>query len=358
MGTAPGDMACVPRGRDSPGHGRTWGRVLPTAAGLASVTWITSGCAADAPSMFKPAGPGAARVEGLAWLLFGLSAAVFCFVTALLILSVVRRRRARGPVDERGHEAAEWGDRFILVAGVLVPAVILTGTFVVGLREMRALAKPLNHTRMTISVIGHLWWWEARYPNGAVTANEIHIPVGVPVRVELTTADVIHTFWVPQLQTKTDQIPGHTNEMWIQADAAGRYRGQCSQFCGLQHAHMIFYVVADPPAEFESWVSGQASPAKAPDSPAAARGLQVFTSTTCAGCHTIRGTPAQATVGPDLTHLASRATIASGTISDTTADLEAWITDPQSIKPGAIMPPTQLSPSDLQALVAYLQSLS
>jgi cytochrome c oxidase subunit 2 len=306
--------------------------------------------------MLHTAGPGATRVEHFWWLLFGISAAVFFFVTALVILAVVRRRRPS--VGDPGREVEPgWGQRFILVSGVAVPVVILLATFAFTLREMTALAKPLSRARLTISVAGHLWWWEARYPNGVVTANELHIPTGEPVRIELTTADVIHTFWVPELQTKMDQIPGHTNEMWIQADTPGRYRGQCSQFCGLQHAHMIFYVVADSPVDFQAWEARQAEPAAAPVSPAAASGLGVFTSNTCAGCHAIRGTPAVATVGPDLTHLADRATIAAGTLDNTPEQLARWITDPQGVKPGAIMPPTQLTSSDLTDLVAYLQSL-
>ena len=307
--------------------------------------------------MLRTAGPGASRVEHFWWLLFGISAAVFLFVTAMIALAVARRRRPSQ--GDPGREAeAQWGHRFILVSGVVVPAVILSATFGLTLREMSALARPLNRTGLTVGVVGHLWWWEARYPNGAVTANELHIPVGELVRLELTTADVIHSFWVPQLQTKMDQIPGHTNEMWLQADAPGRYRGQCSQFCGLQHAHMIFYVVADTPGDFLAWEARQAEPAAAPRTPAAASGLGVFTSSTCAGCHAIRGTSALATVGPDLTHLADRATLAAGTIDNTQSELARWITDPQGVKPGAIMPPTQLSPSDLADLVAYLQSLT
>jgi len=324
-------------------------------AGALIVAAATTACAGPA-SMLHTAGPGANRVEHFWWLLFGISAAVFFFVAAMLALAVIRRRRPSQ--GDPGREAEpQWGQRFILVSGVVVPAIILSATFGVTLHEMSALAKPLDRTRLTVGVIGHLWWWEARYPNGAVTANELHIPVGEPVRLELTTADVIHSFWVPQLQTKMDQIPGHTNEMWLQADAPGRYRGQCSQFCGLQHAHMIFYVVADPPADFQAWEAREAEPAAAPSNPAAASGLGVFTSNTCAGCHTIRGTTAVATVGPDLTHLADRATLAAGTIDNTPSELARWITDPQAVKPGAIMPPTELSPSGLANLVAYLQSL-
>jgi cytochrome c oxidase subunit 2 len=353
MGTAGSEMMRRPANGE-----RAWMRArrrAAMAAGALMVAAATGACAGPA-SMLRTAGPGAHRVERFWWLLFGISAAVFVFVTVLVVVAIVRRRRPSQGDPGREAEPA-WGHRFILISGVIVSAVILSATFVLTLREMTALAKPLQRTRLTVKVIGHLWWWEARYPNGAVTANELHIPVGVPVRLELTTADVIHTFWVPQLQTKMDQIPGHTNELWLQADAPGRYRGQCSQFCGLQHAHMIFFVVADPSSDFQAWEARQAQPAAAPGAPAATNGLGVFTSNTCAGCHAIRGTTAVATVGPDLTHLAARATLAAGTIENTPAELARWITDPQGVKPGAIMPPTQLSPSDLADLVAYLESL-
>ncbi|HYR63399.1 MAG TPA: cytochrome c oxidase subunit II [Actinomycetota bacterium] len=344
----------------APVRAQRWTAALVIGMALACLATACGDPASTPASMLNTAGPGANRVEHLWWLLFGISTAVFLFVAALIAAAIVRRRRpsAGDPSTDPGaEEVPRWGERFILVGGVVVPVLILSATFVLTLHEMSALAKPMRTTRLSVRVVGHLWWWEARYPNGAVTANEIHIPVGEPVRVELTTADVIHSFWVPELQTKIDQIPGHTNELWLQADKQGRYRGQCSQFCGLQHAHMIFFVVADPPALFQAWESGQAAPAAAPMSPAAAGGLAVFTSNTCAGCHAIRGTSAAATVGPDLTHVAGRATIASGTIDNTPANLAHWITDPQEVKPGAIMPPTQLSPTDLQDLVAYLQSL-
>ena len=288
-------------------------------------------------------------------MLFGVSAAVVVFVLALMAVSIVRRhRRAEGDPD---RDEPRWGDRFIVVGGVVVSGAVLLAVFILSLHEMAALATPPTSPAADIQVIGHLWWWEARYPNGAVTANEIHIPVGRAVEVDLTTADVIHSFWVPQLQVKLDQIPGRTNRIWLQADSAGRYRGQCSQFCGLQHAHMVFWVVAEEPAAYQQWVDAQAQPAAAPIEAAATRGKSVFDTTTCVGCHAIRGTTAQGGVGPDLTHLMGRQTIAAGTVPNTPDQLAAWITDPQGIKPGVIMPPTALSPGDLADLVAYLQSL-
>ncbi|MGH2718789.1 MAG: cytochrome c oxidase subunit II [Actinomycetota bacterium] len=320
---------------------------------------LTAGCASEAssPSILRASGLGALDVERLWWILFGISAGVFAIVMGFVVVALARRNRPPSDVPGREEEVA-WGGRFILLAGVVIPAVILTGTFALTLHEMSLLNRSGEHPAFTIQVIGHDWWWEARYPNGAVTANEIHIPTGETVRVDLTTADVIHSFWVPQLQTKTDMIPGRSNHTWLETSSAGRYRGQCAQFCGLQHAHMIFYVVAQAPSAFQSWLADQAAPAAPPTTPQIALGEQTFLTSTCAGCHTIRGTTAAGVVGPDLTHVASRQTLASGTIANTPANLAEWITDPQHIKPGAEMPPTGLTPAQAQALVAYLDSLS
>lgn len=269
-----------------------------------------------------------------------------------MAVAILRRNRRGSP---RG--VVRWSDPFIVIAGVVVPVVILAGIYIVTLHEMAALSRPKDRAGLTIDVIGHMWWWEARYPNGAVTANEIHIPVGEPVRLALTSADVIHSFWVPQLQVKADQIPGRVNFLWLQADEPGRYRGQCAEFCGLQHAQMIFYVIADPPEAFSAWLAHEATPAARPASASAARGMDVFTSGSCAGCHTIRGTTATGEVAPDLTHLAIRETIGAGVLLNTRQDLARWVTNAQTAKPGAVMPPTELSPEDLQAVLDYLQSL-
>lgn len=317
---------------------------------------LTTSCDSGAPSMLTPHGLGALDIERFWWLLFGLSVFVFVAVMGLVVLAIVRRHRPERPDEETEGDPA-WGGRFILMLGVVIPAVILSGTFIATLHEMSLIAAPRRHAGMTIHVIGHMWWWEVRYPNGVVGANEIHIPTGETVKVILTTADVIHSFWVPELQTKTDMIPGKINQTWLETNTPGRYRGQCAQFCGLQHANMAFYVVADPPAVFQAWLANQAAPAPAPQTPLAAAGFGVFTSQTCAGCHTIGGTTAAGVVGPNLTHLASRQTIAAGRMQNNAENLATWISDPQDVKPGAEMPPTQLSPSDLTALVAYLQTL-
>jgi cytochrome c oxidase subunit 2 len=212
-----------------------------------------------------------------------------------------------------------------------------------------------GETKMTIKVIGRQWWWEARYPGGAVTANEIHIPARTPVKVELTTADVIHSFWVPELNKKVDTIPGHPNSLLLYADRPGVFRGQCAEFCGLQHVNMSMRVYADPPARYRAWLASEAKPvgAAAQQQP----GFQTFANNQCAGCHTLRGTSAKGRIGPDLTHLASRKSLGALTIPNTPADLEAWIRDPQHFKPGNKMPALGLSDRQLTELTSFLGGL-
>jgi cytochrome c oxidase subunit 2 len=216
---------------------------------------------------------------------------------------------------------------------------------------------------LRIDVTGHQWWWEVEYPDNAdpqnivTTANEIHVPVGRPVLIKMSSDDVIHSFWAPNLDGKKDLIPGHETRTWFRADTAGVYRGQCAEFCGHQHAKMAFFIVAEPKLEFEHWLEGQKGQASKPTDTLAQAGERVFLSGTCAMCHAIAGTGAGSKVGPDLTHLASRRTIAAGTLPNNTGNLAGWILDPQSIKPGAKMPPNQLDPQSLQALLAYLGTL-
>jgi cytochrome c oxidase subunit 2 len=287
-------------------------------------------------------------VLDLWWPMLATATVVFLFVAGMLLLATARGRRR---TEEQARGAVAWGEPFILIAGVGVSGVILVGFFVFSLGRMQALADAGRHTKLTVSVIGHDWWWEVRYPNGAVSANEIHIPAGEKVQLALTTDDVIHSFWVPSLGPKTDMIPGQRNSLWLQADEPGTYRGQCAEFCGLQHANMIIKVVADTPADFEAWMARQAEPA------GAAPGQQLFEAQTCAGCHTIRGTQAAGTVGPDLTHFGGRATLGAGVRPNTPENLTRWISDPQSLKAGNTMPPTALGPDQLSELVTYLEGL-
>jgi cytochrome c oxidase subunit 2 len=299
-----------------------------------------------------PAGPAARRIAGLWWLMLVISAVVFIVVLLLLGAAIVKGRKSDDlAVDRR---PVRWGEPFVVISGVAIPSLILVGMFLVSLRDMNALSAPEEDPAVTVEVVAHAWWWEVRYPDaGAVTANEIHIPADEPVRVILSTDDVIHSLWVPRLQVKIDAIEGRSNEIWLEADRPGRYRGQCAEFCGLQHANMLFWVIAEPRSAFEQWVSDQSSEAAVTD----ADGLDVFLDNSCVGCHAIRGTEAAAEVGPDLTHLASRATIAAGILPNTRPDLSRFVTDPQGVKPGVAMPPTQLGDDELDALLDYLESL-
>lgn len=279
-----------------------------------------------------------------------ISTVVFLIVVGFLVKAMLRGKR--DGYDTLDRSEPRWGEPFIAIAGVFIPALILAGVYVYSLREMNALSEAGSNPSMEIEVVARNWWWEARYENGAVTANEIHIPVGEAVRLQLRSADVIHSFWVPELQAKTDHVPGHDNYMWLQADEPGRYRGQCAEFCGLQHANMVFYVVADEPAEFEQWVTNEAADAE----PTGSEGEQIFVDASCAGCHSVRGTEATGTLGPDLTHLATRRTIA-GVLDNDAGDLRAFIDDPHPFKPGVSMPPTELSDDEIDAVVEYLLGL-
>jgi len=230
-------------------------------------------------------------------------------------------------------------------------------------RTGRAIAWPIGAREpLTIEVTGHQWWWEFRYrdslpSNWLSTSNELHIPVGRPVRVILLSNDVIHSFWVPELHGKQDAIPGHRNTVWLQADRAGVWKARCAEFCGYQHAKMAFDVVAESPARFNQWYVSQLASAQPPTDTSAKHGEDVFMQRTCIMCHTISGTQAGSRVGPELSHIATRPSIAAGSLPNTRENLARWILDPQLIKPGVHMPPNKLSPGDMNALVNYLETL-
>ena len=254
-----------------------------------------------------------------------------------------------------------------IYVGVGVSSVVLLGSAVVTMLVLAAVASPPEEPAFTVEVTGHQWWWEARYlpqdPNKTPseifnTANEIHVPVGKPVRILLRSADVIHSFWVPALTGKTDTIPGQTNSSWLEADTAGTYLGQCAEYCGTQHAHMALRIIADPPDRFQAWRNDQLAAASNPPAASqAATGEAVFEAG-CGGCHKVRGTLAGGALGPDLTHLMSRQTIAAGTLPNTPANLSAWIADPQHVKPGTQMPSIPLSGPELEAVRSFLQGLT
>jgi cytochrome c oxidase subunit 2 len=243
-----------------------------------------------------------------------------------------------------------------------VTAVLLFVLLGVSMVAGRRLQAEQGDAEVHVSVTGQQWWWAVEYqsatPSNIVrTANELRVPVGRRVLVTLRSTDVIHSFWVPALQGKKDLIPGHETSLRIQADREGVFRGQCAEFCGHQHAHMAFYVVAERPDRFARWLSAQRRPASDPGDALALRGRDVFLSGPCVMCHTVRGTPAGSRLGPDLTHVASRLSLAAGTLPNTTGHLAAWIANAQGIKPGSRMPAVSLAPDDLQALVAYLRTL-
>jgi cytochrome c oxidase subunit 2 len=291
------------------------------------------------------------------WWMLGASVVVFAGAAGLLVLAFARRRKEGLPVFGKRERVAEG---MVIVFGILVPLVVLLALF--GATDIYAIrytqAPAAGSTRMTVDVVGHQWWWEVRYPgSSAVTANEVHIPTGERVQVVATTADVIHSLWVPRLARKIDMIPGRENRILLETPDAGTYLGQCSEFCGLQHAHMRLTVVAQAPASFQAWLANMAKPAPAPSSGRAREGKQLFTSRGCGGCHALRGTAAEGTVGPDLTHLASRATLASVTIPNDERELAAWIENPQAIKPGNHMPDLGLSRSEAQTIAAFLKEL-
>jgi len=326
-------------------------RTALSAGSVVLAFMATAGCA-NAPSTLDPHGPGAHRIATLWWFMFAVSAAVVLVVGALLLVGAVRRGRRGGPGEE-----PRWAHALMFGGGVAFPVIILTALWIWTLRDIAALSQPAGPDAVTIDVIGHQWWWEVRYPReGIVTANDIYVPVGQRVRLRLTTQDVLHSFWVPQLTGKTDLIAGRTNTMTIEADRPGVYRGQCAEFCGLQHAQMIFYVVAEAPPDYQAWVARETATPTSPTDPMALEGEQLFERAPCAACHTIRGTSARGTLGPDLSDFGARLSIGAGTVPNTRGNLGGWIVDSQSLKPGNLMPPIQLDPRELQALIAYLES--
>ena len=293
-------------------------------------------------------------ITTLWWVMFGVACVGLTLIAVLLLLGWVRRNRASLPFG--GSERA--ATRLVVGLGIATPIVLLSALFVWSdVFIIRSTAAPSpRSTAMTIQVIGHQWFWEIRYDGGRIaTANELHIPVRTRVNVVGTTADVIHSLWVPELNRKIDLIPGRTNRVLLDANRPGTYLGQCSEFCGVQHAHMEMRVVAQPRAQFESWLRREGTPLAA--SATSGSGLELFLSSGCANCHTIQGTPAQADVGPDLTHVGSRTTLAAGTIPNDSAHLAAWLRDPQKVKPGTKMPKLPLSQSDISGLVKYLEGL-
>jgi cytochrome c oxidase subunit 2 len=307
----------------------------------------------------------------LLWALLIVSILVVVVVCALLIAGLVRRLRERAhSTDERlrSNDPAKvplarsgQGLQWIYI-GSGISAVVLIGAVIWTFATLNEISAPPVHGGVQIEVIAHQWWWEVHYLSDDpseqfTTANEIHIPTGERVYVQLASADVIHSFWIPQLTGKTDLIPGLSNTTWLEADRPGTYRGQCAEYCGLQHAHMRLTLVADPPSQYLAWRAQQLAPAADPSSALLAQGQRDFL-VHCGLCHTVRGTVAGGRLGPDLTHLMSRSRLAAGTLPNTPGYLSGWIADPQHAKPGNYMPATEISGSELNDIRGYLESLN
>ena len=311
-------------------------------------------------TVLSPAGIQASSIHALWLLMLWVCTAVFITVLTALVVAVVR-----GTGNSSKEESALPSDRSLtrsVGVGVALTVVTLLVLLVASVWTGRTVGSLHASTATTIAITGHQWWWEVQYEDAVpsrrvVTANELHIPMNRPVVLKVTSRDVIHSFWVPNLQGKRDLIPGYTTALWLQASRAGVFRGQCAEFCGMQHAHMALDVVAESDQEFAEWLDAMRRAGPDPPDQTVRKGRDVFMQARCAGCHTVRGTEAAAQIAPDLTHIATRSTLGAGTLPNTPDNLAIWIRDPQRVKPGNQMPPNPLAADDLQALVAYLETL-
>jgi cytochrome c oxidase subunit II len=315
------------------------------------VAVVAAGCGGKSPSMLKTHGSEASRIAGIWWLMFGLGAAVYAVVAFFIVWAIVRGRRGG---DREGRVA---DNMWIVWGGVVVPVVILGVLAVVTVQATAELRRP-EAGALQVEVVGKRWWWQVDYPGTSVTtANEIRLPAGRPVEIGLDSDNVIHSFWVPQLAGKVDMIPGQHNVLRFTPRTPGTYIGECAEFCGIEHARMDFVVIVQTTTDFERWMARRAIAPSAPDGEAASEGEVALVSQACAGCHTVRGTPAQGTVGPDLTDFGERTTIGARTVPNTPENLAKWIVDAQEMKPGALMPPMPLSNRDVANIVTYLEGL-
>jgi cytochrome c oxidase subunit 2 len=330
------------------------GFMLVAAAALA-------GCA-SASSVFRPASINASQISRLTLAVYLIAAGVFIVVEGFLVFAAIRFRRKPSQTLPNQIE----GNRTLELAWTAAPAIVLAVVFVISLKTLGFVTtQPANAAQagssadppLHIRVVGHQWWWEFDYPDlGIITANEFHVPVNTFVNLDIESVDVVHSYWAPELGGKIDAIPGHTNHTWFEATKTGQYHGQCAEFCGLQHANMRFTAFVESADQFQAWVKDQQA-AIPTASGLAAQGEDLFTTGACIGCHTIDGTNAKGTLGPNLTHFASRGTFAGGMVANTPENLSSWLADPQVLKPGNDMPNLKLTPDQINALVAFLESL-
>lgn len=311
-------------------------------------------------NIFAPVSTPAYTIFGLSMFVLAVTGAIFVVVFSLLAYATIMFRKKR---EDNGHEPAQvYGSTQVELAWTVIPVLIVVVLFLASARVIASIQNAVPPPKaIAVTVIGHQYWWEYRYPNlKVVTANELHVPVSdpshpTPTFLTLLSADTDHSFWVPRLAGKTDLIPNHPNHMWIDPRETGLFLGQCSQYCGVQHAQMLLRVYVQTRADFDRWVQQQAQPAA--QTAAASEGRRVFESTACINCHRIAGTVADGRFGPDLTHLMSRDTIASGTVANTPQNLRRWIRDPSVFKPGCLMPAMGLSDAQLDAVTEYMETL-
>jgi cytochrome c oxidase subunit 2 len=313
-------------------------------------------------SIFSPDSPQARAIASLWWWMFGVGGVIWLVVVTAAVLAY-RARRGRLEADTLTHVTPAQHRRMELsiAAATFVTVLILAAFLVYDFGAGRALAQHPD-VALTIDVTGHQWWWEVQYEDPSpskivATANEIHVPVGEMVQFKLRSTDVIHSFWAPNLNGKRDLIPGYTTTLWFRADTSGIYRGQCAEFCGLEHAQMAFYIIAEPKVQFAAWMAAASTPHEQPVDSTLLYGQRVYMSSGCPLCHSIAGTESRGTVGPGLSHFKSRSAIAAGTLSNTRANLTRWIANPSAIKPGVRMPAMPLKRVELDALVSYLETL-
>jgi cytochrome c oxidase subunit II len=316
-------------------------------------------------SALDPAAAEAAQIAHLWWIFFWVTLSIFALVAIALLVAIVRHGRHRASEPEIiGEPDAQVQRRTGAIVWTLVglTLAILFALLVSDFFTGNAIYAAPDPNALAIKITGHQWWWEIEYEDPQpsqimTTANEVHVPVGKAVKFELQSVDVIHSFWVPNMHGKKDLVPGHPTTTWFTATRAGEFRGQCAEYCGEQHAHMRLAFVSESPAQFDQWLTGQKQTPPEPVTDSQRRGRDIFVSRQCMMCHTIQGTMARATLGPDLTHVASRKTLAAGELPNTRGYLAGWILNAQVLKPGTQMPPTQLSSDDLNALLDYLESL-
>jgi len=339
-------------------------RLASNVGALGSILVAAAGASAEGraptPNIFTPVSTPAFAIRELAMFVLGITGVIFLVVGGLSVYVLVRFRRRRS--DDNQEPPQIYGSRQIEMAWTLVPLLIVAVLFLITARYIYGIeGRQLPPNAVQVTVIGHQWWWEIRYPElGIVTANELHVPVSDPAHpaptfLTIQSADVAHSFWIPQLAGKMDAIPNKTNRLWIEPLQLGTYVGQCAEYCGIQHAGMLLTAVVHSRGDFAQWVAAQQAPAR--NDGDAQRGRALFVSLACSSCHTVQGTPANGVFGPDLTHLMSRSTLGAGVIPNSRENLRRWLDSPTSLKQGVLMPAMKLSPDELNDMTAYLSTL-